>query len=95
MNRDAADLVLQYSRCSESYKITLLPSLGFGHYLWVQIRRSFSVVLILHTSRAYTVPTTAILAAVDKADTKIPLYTEMDDNIPVSAVPQHVTGTMW
>lgn len=37
----------------------------------------------------------AILAAEDKADTKIPLYAEMDSNVSMSTAPQDVTGTMW
>lgn len=37
----------------------------------------------------------AILVAEDKADTKIPLYTETDSDISMSTAPQHVTAAMW
>lgn len=38
---------------------------------------------------------TAIVAAKDKADKKIPLDIKMDNNISMSAALRHVTGTMW
>lgn len=93
MSRDAAGLVLCCSRCSESYQMTLSPSLGLRHYLRVQVRWSFSAVLnITHLKCEYSKYCSNISAAEDKAGTKTPCCTEMGNNISTRTAPQHVTG---